>query len=344
MNIFQEIIFIILYFIIIINATSLDNLDEIFDSIYSKMSMLPTGSTIYFSKTGKCSTDNNSPIYCLINENFYEVKEDNYTLLGTIQNYSDNNYYELNIIYNYSGDSNTQYFIIYFENSDRIIFKYYNKNNCSQIDYYYYNTSLNPINKGINCRVLNDFEKIVCYYLNKNNIIKEIEIKIQNETANLTGQFKTSNIRLNNFTADNDTFIMTSVFNKYNYFMCLDDNLNKSFAIFKEHFNYENHLRNLENKAISIDLPIIRSSNKFDDSNYFLDKNKINFECDIIGKLFLFAFVHKKNYYGYCPNFLNEINSINLNLTFFEDDKTGPESNKLATAVEILSGDSEISF
>ena len=37
--------------------------------------------------------------------------------------------------------------------------------------------------------------------------------------------------------------------------------------------------------------------------------------------------MHKKNYYGYCPNFLNEINSINLNLTFFEDDKIGPGSN-----------------
>ena len=213
MNIFQEIIFIILYFTIIINATSLDNLDEIFHIIYSKMSMLPTGSTIYFSKTGKCSTDNNSPIYCLINENFYEVKEDNYTLLGTIQNYSDNNYYELNIIYNYSGDSNTQYLIIYFESSDRIIFKYYNKKDSFQKDYYYYNISLNPINKGINCRVLNDFKKIVCYYLNKNNIINEIEVKTQDETTNLTGQFKTSNIHLNNFNADNDTFIMTSVLN-----------------------------------------------------------------------------------------------------------------------------------
>ena len=333
MKIFQEIIFIILYFTIIINATSLDNLDEIFHIIYSKMSMLPTGSTIYFSKTGKCSTDNNSPIYCLINENFYEVKEDNYTLLGTIQNYSDNNYYELNIIYNYSGDSNTQYLIIYFESSDRIIFKYYNKNNCSQIDYYYYNTSLNPINKGINCRVLNDFEKIVCYYLNKNNIINEIEIKTQNETANLTGQFKTSNIRLNNFTADNDTFIMTSVFNKYNYFMCLDDNLNKSFAIFKEHFNFEDN-----------DMPkperTLRSNDHFQNG----ENNMINFECDIKEKLFLFAFIHNENGRGFCPNILNEINKTNLNLTFFEDNNFHPENTHLPAMEEILIDNNIISY
>ena len=143
---------------------------------------------------------------------------------------------------------------------------------------------MNPINKGINCRVLNDFEKIVCYYLNKNNIINEIEIKTQNETANLTGQFKTSNIRLNNFTADNDTFIMTSVFNKYNYFMCLDDNLNKSFAIFKEHFNFEDN-----------DMPkperTLRSNDHFQNG----ENNMINFECDIKEKLFLFAFIHNEN-------------------------------------------------
>ena len=70
---------------------------DIFNVIYKKMELLPYGSTIFFSKNGKCTKDYNTPLFCLVNNSLYKIEEYNQSFVFNISEYNDEIYYEFNI-------------------------------------------------------------------------------------------------------------------------------------------------------------------------------------------------------------------------------------------------------
>ena len=151
----------------------------IFFSLLKKLDleMLPNGSTIYYSRNKKCVIYRSDSKICLENEYLYNDKEIHQILM--ITNYSEYNYYELNL---YEIDnSRINCIITYFLRTNELVFKYYNININGnriegQIDYIYYNDSLNPINKGINCQA-NYPDELICFYMNKDKDIVKMDIK-----------------------------------------------------------------------------------------------------------------------------------------------------------------------
>ena len=117
---------ILLLTISFLTIISQENIEDIVKKVYSQISELPVGSTIYYSRNIKCSNYNATSSICLINGGLYKTEgENHYTLLQNITGYSDSFYYELNI-YN---DSNEYIncLITHFFNQSLLIFKYYSK-------------------------------------------------------------------------------------------------------------------------------------------------------------------------------------------------------------------------
>ena len=149
----------------------------IFFSLLKKLDSI--GSTIYYSRNKKCVIYSDDSKICLKNEYLYNDDKNCIHQILIITNYSESNYYELNL---YEIDnSHINCIITYFLRKNELVFKYYNINIydnrvVGQIDYTYYNDSLNPINKGINCQA-NYPDELICFYMNKDKDIVKMDIK-----------------------------------------------------------------------------------------------------------------------------------------------------------------------
>jgi len=214
-----------------------ENLNEIFNTTYYKMSQLPVGSTIYYTRNMKCVSYNMTSSICLINGSLYKIVGNDYHILLTnITGYSDSFYYELNL-YNDSDVDNYRHCIItHFLNKNHLIFKFYpiniNNNSIDNTDFYHYNESLNPLNKGINCHTKDNGYRFTCFYLNKEMKVIQMEINTMNNTINTNITFKTAKIQ-NSYNLNNNTFIMSSLYNnKFKLFSCYKCSENDYFNIY----------------------------------------------------------------------------------------------------------------
>ena len=198
--------------------------------IYSEQ--LPIGSTIYYSRNTKCAIykDDDSKI-CLENGDLYKLKGETEYLYSYLEftNYSESNYYELNL-YKIKDDSiNIHVIITYFLNTNELIFKYYsisiNNNNInSQTDFTYYNESLKPINKGINCQTRDGHYQFICFYLNKDKEVVQMDINPINNTHNVSVEFQFAKINNPNDLDSKKTIIMSSLFkDKYKFYFPKND-------------------------------------------------------------------------------------------------------------------------
>ena len=228
---------ILLLTISFITIISQDNIGDIVQKVYSQISKLPVGSTIYYSRNIKCSNYNSTSSICLINGSLYKtVGENNIFLLQNITGYSDSFYYELNI-YNDSMEY-INCIITHFFNKSLVIFKYYYinifNNSFNHDDYTYYNKSMNPLNKGISCQTNDTIFNFNCFYINNDKNIIQMDISTingTNKTECITKKAIISN-KYNVFPDDN-ILIMSSFFkNKYKYFSYLYFNNVDSFSIF----------------------------------------------------------------------------------------------------------------
>ena len=193
------------------------------------------GSTIYYSTNNKCSFYENNQKICLENE---KLKKNDHKLL-TISNYSQSNYYELNLYKTNDDNGFIHCIITYFSDRNNLVFKYYhiniNNNNYEQKDYSYYNTSLKPLNKGINCQAKDWDYQFICFYLNKDKDVVKMDIKNINNINNIldvTIDFQVGKINSTNNLYEGNILIMSSLFkNKFKFHYQPDYN---SFYI---HFN-----------------------------------------------------------------------------------------------------------
>ena len=80
---------------------------------------LASGGTIYFAKDGKCSKDDFTPIFCLINKSLYKVEKNSYSFILDINDFNPDYYYELNIVNN-AGANNTSLIITYIKKNKEI--------------------------------------------------------------------------------------------------------------------------------------------------------------------------------------------------------------------------------
>ena len=272
----MERLLIVTYFFIfsISNTLCQDNITAIFNEIHSKASLLPTGSTIYFSRNIKCSIYSSSISVCLFNNSLYTVSGENqYSLLTYISEYSDSFYYELFIFqYGY-----THCLLPYFFNANKLKIKHYvlniNEKKISNVYEYEHNgDSMKPINNIINCH----FEsKSKCYYINQDKDIVEMTITVNNFALSSI-DFKTVKITDNNF-INNNTFIMSSLLNnKFKLFSCYNYNEKKTFNIYlKKRGNFDSAFKNQQ--------------------DYVNDMKQLDFVCNNKEKLILFAVLNEEN-------------------------------------------------
>ena len=256
MKIISRIIFF--FFIIFINIFCSEDINNILQDAYSKLSQLPTGSTIYYSKSIKCASYNQTSSICLINENLYKIDNNQeYILLLNISGYKDSFYYELNL-YN-DNNIHINCLITHFLNKNELIFKYYTinfyDNSISNIDFTYYNESLNPINKGINCHTRdgpNNF-RFTCFYLNENKNVIQMEINAIEGTNRVNSSFKEAVIR-NNGVLNNNTLIMSSLYkDKFKFFTCYQCTINDHITIYVKkqgNIDFNGFIGNLNNNNI----------------------------------------------------------------------------------------------
>ena len=254
----MKIISRIIFFLIMIIKIFCIDIDSILNDAYSKLSQLPTGSTIYYSKSIKCASYNQTSIICLINESLYKIgNNQEYILLLNISGYKDSFYYELNL-YN---DNNVHIncLITHFLNKNELIFKYYAiniyDNSISHSDFTYYNISLNPINKGINCHTRdgpNNF-RFTCFYLNENKNVIQMEINAIEGTNRTNSSFKEAVIQ-NNEVLNNNTLIMSSLYkDKFKFFTCYQCTINDHITIYVKkqgNIDFNGFIGNLNNNNI----------------------------------------------------------------------------------------------
>ena len=142
------------------------------------LEIVPVSSTIYYSTTRKCVIYKVNSEICIDGEYLYESIKELRNNIETI-NHSGKYYYEINLL----KETDTNYInciITYFENKNELVFKYYNINiinhDCNKTDYTYYNESLNPLNKGINCQIKDFDSQFICFYMNKSYYVIQMEI------------------------------------------------------------------------------------------------------------------------------------------------------------------------
>ena len=304
-----------------------ENINQIFNRTYLTLLNLPIGSSIYYSRNFKCTSYNTSSSICLVNENLYKIEEENqHELLLSISEYSDSFYYELNTYLDENKD-NINIIITHFINRNELIFKYYQINNVNNNikekgDYTYFNETLNPINKGINCQVnYNNELKVVCFYINNIKNVIEMDIKKIDNTYNLSSKFKIAEINDNNFINDN-ILIMSSLFkNKNKYFSCFNSINNDSFDIYAMkdgNINFQSD----ESKRSDIS----KIENKF---------NSYNFICGNEDKIILFKNELFKDKIEIC-----EYNSLIRKTNFPIQSKF--DENKSPLLDRVLKGDTPI--
>ena len=302
---------IFLFYFSIIYIFCQENIDELFISTYKIMQKLPIGSTIYYSRNIKCTSFNSTSSFCLINNNLYINTKEIKTLLLNISGYSDTYYYELNI-YNETDENHRGCIITHFLNNVELIFKYYSiniiNNTYNNTDFNYYNVSLDPINKGINCHTKDIEFKFICFYINKDKNIIEMDINTINRTNMVYSLSKIVKTEENINFIDNNTFIMSSLFkNKLKFFSCLICDMNYSFSI------YVNKNRNLDFNEFRISSNIIKND----------DFKRFDFICNKDQNMILFTIFNNKNFLS--VDSMDFANLIQTNVFIFQQIK----SNKL---------------
>ena len=70
------------------NTICKSDLNEILNSVYNKMKLISHGNTIYFSRNGKCTNDDSTPLFCLVDNKLYKVVENNKEIVLDIPNYN----------------------------------------------------------------------------------------------------------------------------------------------------------------------------------------------------------------------------------------------------------------
>ena len=140
---------------------------------------LPEGSTIYYSINNECVICGKNQRICLENRNLNIYLDNSFKKLE-ITDYSEFNYYELNL---YRTDNiHRNCIITYFSDKNELIFKYsnININNCvyDLKEYTYFNTSLSPLNKGINCQAKDGEYQFICFYFNKDKDVVKMDINL----------------------------------------------------------------------------------------------------------------------------------------------------------------------
>ena len=216
-----------------------DDINNILNIIYNKMQLLPNGSTVYFSKNGKCTRDYNTPIFCLVNNSLFKNEENEIILIFNISEYDEDNYYEFNILNN-TDEQNTNCIITFFKNKNN------NDNNNIEIKVLYLKLNRDnqvtlisekildnlrgkkPINKYIKCQ--KEFNnRLTCFYCDNNKKLNQIYIIIREElfiTNNEPDRIKDEDINLENL------FMTFSILkNQVEYFLCLNSGQD-SFKIY----------------------------------------------------------------------------------------------------------------
>ena len=186
------------------------------------LEIVPVRSTIYYSTTSKCVIYRENSEMCIDGEKLKSINGNNNNDIETI-NYSGKNYYEINL-YNEANNNYINCIITYFETKNKLVFKYY-KIYAYDLNYYnlenyaYYNESLDPLNKGINCQTRDmDFE-FICFYMNKNKEVIQMNIKLIDNSYNVSIEYQVGKIDNSDDLKENDTLIMSSLFmGKYKFF------------------------------------------------------------------------------------------------------------------------------
>ena len=187
---------------------------------------VPVRSTIYYSAYRKCVIYKENSKICIDVENLYESIDESRDDIETI-NHSGKNYYEINLFE--ENETNYINFIItYFENKNELVFKIYNINNITddynKTDYTYYNESLNPLNKGINCQI-RDFDfQFVCFYMNKSYYVIKMEINIIKTNNSVSITFQAGKVGNPDELFNGNFILMSFLFKEnYKYYLKLSD-------------------------------------------------------------------------------------------------------------------------
>ena len=249
MNLFyQNILMIFLIFVPFL--TCKEDISQIINIIYNNMKLLPYGNTVFYSKEIKCTKDDNTPIFCLVNNSLYKPQENKSDLIFNISEYKEDIYYELNILNNTYMDNNVICIITYINHTNsQIKFLYYQINKDNQIISKNESTldiqQKTPINNYISClKELNS--QMICFYSDNNKNIQKIELNIIN-----TGLFPKLNEQFNikyNDSFSEDIFIVFSYLkNQIKYFLCLNSSQNNLQIYAKKDFLNNNKLRRFPN-------------------------------------------------------------------------------------------------
>ena len=275
--------YILLICCFIFNIFCSDELDYIFQVIYEKMKLLPKGSTIYFAKNGKCSRDEYTPIFCLVDKSLYKVNATGYIRILDINNYNSKYFYELNII-------NKTYYslsciITYIYEQKEIKFLYYeiNENNQAKFDTTTYDlgNKQQSINSYINCHgVLTS--QLNCYFIDTKKFVKQI---IFNFYSSIYSQDSDESFLLDiDLDFSNILPVASYLKDRVKIFICLNSTLNQNYQIYSK-INFPNkRLRRMQGGE---------QINKFQEFNFNCDKNE---------NLFIFSNINNNN----CKNNIND--------------------------------------
>ena len=124
-----------------------------------------------------------------------------------------------------------------------MVFKYYNINiinhDCNKTDYTYYNESLNPLNKGINCQIKDFDSQFICFYMNKSYYVIKMEINIIKINNSVSITFQAGKVG-NPDALFNGNFILMSFLFKENckYYLKSSDEIIYIFINQRETFDF----------------------------------------------------------------------------------------------------------
>jgi hypothetical protein len=243
-SLFQN--FLAIFVLFMQNTICKSDLNEILNSVYNKMKLISHGNTIYFSRNGKCTNGDSTPLFCLVDNKLYKVVENNKEIVLDIPNYNPEFYYELNI-FGKKDNKNVTCIITYINDNNEIKFLSYNINDLIQYSInieHSLNISMEkPINKYINCQKVLD-SKLVCFYRNKDSVIQKIEFNLNSNfnkaySSNIVHDFR---VKYDDVSISDDDFIIFSyLINKIKYILCPNSNKYDDFRIyFKKNFPYQN--------------------------------------------------------------------------------------------------------
>ena len=300
---------IFILFLLYSNILCEQNISEIIEKSYSLLKDLSVYSTIYFSRNIKCISYSSTQSFCLINNSLYRTVENQYYFLMNVSDYDsdydESFYYDISV-YNSGGYLDALLFHFTDDNHIKLKFCYITNGEINQVmQYIYYNESLNPYNKYINCQYISGIWNAKCYYINKEKEIVEIEMSsgYYNGNNEVKCLFKTAKINDDSILNEN-TFIMTSkINNKFKYFSCSHFIPQNSLDIYIEK---EGTFQFSSNGQVSIN-----------------DLKKLNFYCNNEEKLFLFGLFKEEQSSG-------DSGSSNLDISSFivpyqaQNNETGP--------------------